>query len=154
MRTIIGIGLSVSLLGCSGSPTGLDALARELPVPEQPLRVGLSARRVGVLDTVLVTLPTRARAGERLELRVPVAINGCVGSDTTIVTVSQLQATIVPYQQVVVPSPNTACPTVYTLEIRTVLVTFVAKGEARVRIVGRGGSDRGLLVIERRITVE
>lgn len=153
MRTLAILLVSASLLGCRDSLSSIDVLADELPLAEQSLNARPSARRVAALDTALVAVPVRARVGEVFEMSVPVASGGCLGSDTTVVTVAELKATIVPYQRVIT-SPDIACPAIYSVERRTVRVRFTLQGAARVRLVTRSGADQRLLAVERPVTVE
>jgi hypothetical protein len=153
MRTLGIAVLCASLLGCRDSLSSIDLLARELPLAEQSVRSRPSARRVAGIDTLLVVVPTRAAVGETLALTIPVASGGCRDADTTAVAVVQLTATIIPYQRVVT-DPNANCPSVYFVERRTVHVTFMARGAARLRIVSRSGADQRLLAIERLVMIE
>lgn len=130
MRYVVVTLLAAFLFGCGGSLTGLDDLARELPLPEAQMNSGTSARRVAAIDTALLAVPTPIRVGDTLQLSMPVASGGCLGSDTTVVTITHLSATIVPYQKLPT-SPTIVCPAIYFVDRRSVRVTFAERGEAR-----------------------
>lgn len=133
------------LLSCRSSPTESDALASELPIAEGASRGAASFRRVGTVgtigDSLLIAVPARARQGEVLTVQVSLGNGQCVGPDTTVASVLNLAATIVPYQQVTAPSRAVSCPTVFFLDRRSIAFAFLQKGEARIRILVRTGPE-------------
>lgn len=159
MRDSVWSVLCVALLGCQAAPMEIIASVTELPLAEEVPREGASVRRVGQIrqtgsDTLLLEAPATARRGEVLALQLTTYGTGCVGRDTTIATVSGLRATVVPYQRVYVPPPTVGCTRELIFERRTVRVVFATVGTATIRIVGRVTPDRGLVAIERRVTVQ
>lgn len=141
------------LAGCQESLSSLQPVARGLPIDEQPLSTRPSARRLAAIDTAYLAVPQRLAVGQSVEFMLPVASGGCLGTDTTVVTLDQRTATIVPYQQVFT-APDINCPAVYLVERRPVRLRFTTSGEARVRIVSRTGPNGALLTLERAVTVE
>lgn len=153
MRIIAIMLVSASLLGCSDALSSIDMLVDELPLAEQSLSSRPSARRVAAIDASLVAILVRARVSAAFEMSVPVASGGCRGSDTTVVTVGELTATIVPYQRVST-APGIACPANFFVERRTVRISFTQRGAVRVRFVSKSGADQRLLAVEQPVTVE
>jgi hypothetical protein len=153
MRMLALLITTASLLGCGNALSSLDTLASDLPLAEQPLSFRPSARRVAAIDSSLVAIPGRAPVGQALVLSVPVASGGCRGADTTVVWVSALTATIVPYERVAT-SPGIACSADFFIERRVVRLSFMQQGAGRVRLVSRSGADRRLTAVEWPVTVE
>lgn len=153
MRIPFLLLISAALAACTDSLNSLGAPSDDLPLAEQPLSTRPSARRVADLDLSPVIVPARVRVGETLEVRVPVASGGCGNSDTTVVTVRALTATIVPYQRVLT-SPDIMCPAVYLVDVRLVRLAFAERGQARVRVVSRTGTEGPLSTVESIVTVE
>ena len=153
MRKLATILIATSLVGCSETLGSLDMFSDQLPLAEQPLSSLPTARRVAFIDQSLVVVPPRSRVGETVEVSVPVASGGCGNSDTTVVSVSDFTATIVPYQRVLT-APDIVCPAIYFVDRRVVRIKFLQHGAARVRLVSRSGPDQRLLVIESRVEVE
>ena len=153
MRILAIMLVSASLLGCSDALSSIDMLVDELPLAEQSLSSRPSARRVAAIDTSLVAILVRARVSEAFEMSVLAASGGCRSSATTVVTVGELTATIVPHQRVST-APDIACPANFFIERRTVRISFTQRGAARVRLVSRSGADQRLLAVERPVTVE
>lgn len=153
MRILAIVFVSAMLVACSESLSSLGVSSDDLPLTEQPLSSRPTARRVAALDRSLVVIPSRARVGETFEVRVPVASGGCGNSDTTVVSVREFTATIVPYQRVST-SPDIMCPAIYYVDYRIVRIGFPQRGQARVRLVSRSGEERRLFAIESTVTVE
>lgn len=159
MRTLFSILVCIGLLACGATPTETPASRLELPLAEEPLRVGKSVLRVARIrmqgsDSIIVELPARVRRGEPADVYVTTYGGGCVGRDTTIANVLGQRALIVPYQREYQPPSNGGCTAELRLERRPVRLVFATSGDAVVRVIGRVWPDTGLVAVERRLTVQ
>ena len=152
------IGAFAVCASCIVTPTEPTVNASELPLPERTAADGLSAIRVGSIrfsgDTVMIEAPERANRGVPFDIHVSTYGGGCVGSDTTVVSVAAQRATIVPYQREKL-DPQLACLRILVIDRRRVRVVFESTGTATLRVIGRDGNPNGrIFAVERRIVVQ
>lgn len=158
MRRLMILLAFAGLTGCETTPTELDASSSELPLAEQPVRVGESARRVARLamtgsDSILVELPDEVFRAQPVDVRVTTYGGGCINPDTTVSRVRGNRALIVPYQREYRPPAGGGCTKELLVERRTVRLVFAQSGPAVVRVLGRVWPEQGVVAVERRLTV-
>jgi hypothetical protein len=153
--------LAILLLGaCRGEPLAPDAIGA-LPALslEEPLPApGHSARRAAVIafygDPLVVEVPSTARAGAPFDVGVTTYGGGCIAEDTTVATVADRLADVVPYQRIHRPGPNEGCTLELRITRRTARVTFPTAGLAVVRVTGRAAPGDSLVSVVRAVRVE
>jgi hypothetical protein len=149
---VVAVLLGIIFAACERSPAAPDT--DPLPLAEQSLRSGETARRVATLQPSTLTVPRSARIGEPVSAVVITLGGGCIRDDTTVVNVADLRATIVPYQTVYTPRENEGCTSELRITPRNIPLTFNTAGTAQVVILGREGSAGSIIRITRAVLVQ
>jgi hypothetical protein len=144
------------LLGCGAASTEISP--EELPFPEEQLRVGAAAKRVGIIapgvpDLPFLEVPSSVRRGEMAEFFVTTIGGGCVVADTTVWRSGAGRIDVFPYQRVFTPGPGSGCTADLRFERRAIRVMFSEAGRVVIRVIGRTQFDRAPEAFEQRITV-
>ena len=162
MRTTTRVSLWMTsvlwaiVIGCTSDPLRITD-PQELPLADEPMSAERATRRVATLhhyaDTVLFESPAAVQVGRPAAIFLTTYGGGCVREDTTVVTVVDLQADIVPYQRVAAIGPQTACTDELRVTRRVAVVTFARAGVATLNVTGRRQPDGTLFTIRRSIRV-
>jgi hypothetical protein len=146
MRLPILLAIGSLLTACYTGSRQTDGDA-SLPIPEVAARSDRPGRRVAVLSSiptkrgVLILLPDSARVGQTISAQINTAGACGIGSDTTVVTINKLNATIVPYQSVLQIPPNVECSPSITMRERSISLTFRVAGRAHVELLYRDSAQ-------------
>lgn len=144
----LGAGLAGVALAACGQLTGPDD-------PVYEARPSVIAPGFGVgIGTVLAA--DSVRVGEVLAVVVPTQGGGCVRQgETRVQRLSDFAVEVLPYDSVLARTSNVACTADLRVLDHAAAVRFYRRGQATLRVRGRGGdytTDRDI-VVERAVTV-
>ena len=122
-----------------------------------------TVREVGVIssygDTEEVILaPDTVQAGETFTVTVQTFGDGCVDADDMEVAITSDLAVLTPYDLIIIPGRNVACPQIEKRPEHNAQVVFEEPGSATLRVKGMlrdaTNTDGIMTTIEKTITVE
>lgn len=159
MRALLrSTALVLLCAACRDQTAPGPVLLNQLPLPEETPVEGTATRRVARVrhygDGVVLSAPTRVRAGDSLSVSFTAYGGGCTGSDTTVVRMEGRRVVVVPYQRIYTPRKEQPCGLALHLDRRVARIAFLSAGTAEIVLVGRSEPGDEWVITTRGLTVE